>query len=169
MQRLPIEEQEKTKAISQTGSHPNWLKEIDYEEVLKLKSAYSRDLYLEEGAKLLSSDDYNSFSEQQRVLFPYACYCTLRDRNGNATSEIGTGLTLNEQQLREWLKQMAVPKETNYWYLHNICCTAVLSSESLHQFGITLKGISPSGSIVQHRRWTSPHLFNMDTQSGASS
>lgn len=169
----PLKNKRKQKQYLKQGATLNRLKEIDYEEVLKLKSAYSRDLYLEEGDKVLSSEDYDSFFQNNKEwLFPYAFYCTLRDRNGTANFRDWNGFdTYSEQRLREWLEADAVAAdETNYWYFIQYLLHSQFSAVKAyaHQFGITLKGDIPIGiNRDSIDAWTSPHLFNMDTQSGA--
>lgn len=56
---------------------------VDYDAVYNLKMHHLRDLYLQEGARVLSSDDYHSFWRTNRSwLERYAAYCTLRHKYG---------------------------------------------------------------------------------------
>lgn len=59
----------------------NLLDEVDYEEVLKLKMYFARDLFQELGGTVLRSADYKNFvSDHEEWLLPYARFCANRDR-----------------------------------------------------------------------------------------
>lgn len=169
----PLKNKKKQRQYLNEAIALNRLDEIDYEQVLKLKTAYTRDLFLEEGEEVLSSDAYITFFEKNREwLFPYACYCTLRDRFGSANfREWDNFATYNEVQLKEMLEtDPRAGEETHYWYYVQYLLHRQFSSvkEYAHERGVTLKGDIPIGiNRDSIDAWTSPDLFNMDTQSGA--
>ncbi len=151
----------------------NNLDEIDYEQVLRLKRAYIHDLFLENGEEVLSSEAYNTFYDKNREwLFPYATYCILRDRFASANfREWDHFATYNEQQLKEWLDTDSLAAgETHFWYYLQYLLHRQFSAVKAyaHERGVTLKGDIPIGiNRNSIDAWTSPDLFNMDTQSGA--
>ena len=169
----PLKDKKKQRAFLQQAAALNQQKEIDYEKVLLLKSDYTKELFHEKGTDVLASDEYKTFfANNQQWLFPYACYCTLRDRFGTANfREWNNFAAYNEAQLREMLAaDPEAGEETCYWYFVQYLLHIQFSSVKAyaHTRGVTLKGDIPIGiNRDSIEAWTSPNLFNMDTQSGA--
>ena len=92
----PLKNKKKLNSFLNRAAKLNALESIDYEKVLQLKTEYIRALFQETGAKVQTSKEYRLFVEQNsHWLFPYACYCTLRDRyTKRLGSRSGTGLHL---------------------------------------------------------------------------
>jgi len=68
---------------------------------------------------VLSSEEYLTFYEKNSYwLFPYACYCYLRDRNNTADfREWGEFSSFNEQRLQQMIAVNPEAKEEiHYWY-----------------------------------------------------
>ena len=169
----PLKEEKKWKAYLREAERLNLLPELDYEKVLKLKSDYSRDLFLQDGETVLSSDEFNLFFEKNRYwLFPYACYCHLRDRYNSADfRDWGEYSSYDEQRLERMLEVYPdVKKNLSYWYFVQFLLHKQFSGvkEYAHDKGVSLKGDIPIGiNRDSIDAWTTPHLFNMETQSGA--
>ncbi len=169
----PLKNKKKQRQYLNKATALNRLDEIDYEQVLRLKTAYMRDLFLENRDEMLASEAYNLFHEKNREwLFPYACYCTLRDRFGSANfREWESFATYNEVQLKDWLENDSrAEEETHYWYCVQYLLHRQFSAVKAyaHERGVTLKGDIPIGiNRDSMDAWTSPGLFHMDTQSGA--
>lgn len=151
----------------------NTLPEIDYEKVLQLKYEYSRDLYLQNGEEVLATKEYKEFFEKNSSwLFPYSCYCYLRDKNRKANfREWGDFSKYDEVKLKRMIEESPeVRGEINYFYFVQYLLHKQFSEVSsyAHHKGITLKGDIPIGIDRDSvDAWSSPHLFNMDTQTGA--
>ena len=151
----------------------NALSEIDYEKVMDLKDSFSRDLFLQDGEKILNSPGYKFFFEKNmHWLFPYATYCYLRDKNKTANfRDWGEFSKYDENRLDRMLKLYPEAKKETDFY----CFVQYLlhkqfsgSKEYAHSKGITLKGDIPIGIDRDSiDAWSTPHLFNMDTQTGA--
>lgn len=151
----------------------NKLPLMDYEKVLSLKNRYTRALFEQEGEKVLETAEFKSFYlENESWLFPYACYCFLRDKNGNTQFETwGRYSKFDEASVRKMVESAPeVENEIHYWsFVQFILHRQFSKAKSYaHQKGVTLKGDIPIGiSRNSVDAWTSPHLFNMDTQTGA--
>ena len=170
---LPLKDKKKNNIYIREAARLNRLPEVDYEKVLKLKSDYSRDLFLERGSNVLSSAGYLAFYQKNSYwLFPYACYCYLRDKNNSADfREWGEFSRFDEHRLQQLMESNPEAKrEIHYWYFIQFLLHEQFSQVKhyAHEKGVTLKGDIPIGiSRNSIDAWTSPHLFNMDTQSGA--
>lgn len=151
----------------------NELPEIDYEKVLKLKLDFSRDLFLQDGEKVMASNEFSEFYDKNSEwLFPYSCYCYLRDKNKTANfREWGELSKYDGERLKRMIKTYPdAKKETDYYSFVQYLLHKQFSAVSLyaHEKGITLKGDIPIGIDRDSvDAWSSPHLFNMDTQTGA--
>jgi len=169
----PLRDRKKRRLYSAQAAQLNRLPELDYEKVLKLKGDYSRDLFKQDGEAVLSSDEYRDFfGKNKSWLFPYACYCYLRDKNHTANfREWGDYSRYDEEQLKRLQKtQPEVEKEMLYWYFVQFILHKQFSGvkKYAHQKGVTLKGDIPIGiNRDSIDAWTTPHLFHMDTQTGA--
>lgn len=169
----PLKSKKKQQAYRAAARKLNLLPELDYEEVLKLKDDYCRELFTQEGKVLLASEEYHTFYEKNsRWLFPYACYCYLRDQNGSADFRSwGTFARYDEQRLQQMLEESPEAlREINYYCFMQFLLHRQFSGVKsyAHEKGIVLKGDIPIGiSRDSIDAWATPHLFNMDTQSGA--
>lgn len=151
----------------------NKLKEIDYEQVLKLKEDYCRDLYIQDGSKVMLSEDYIEFYNRNSYwLFAYACFCYLRDINGTANfREWGSYSKYNHNTLQKLICESPEVKsqvEYNFFIQYLLHKQFSETKDYAHSNGVTLKGDIPIGiSRNSVEAWTEPYLFNMDTQTGA--
>ena len=170
---FPINNKKRHNSYLKHANKLNQLKEIDYEKVFKLKEDYCHDLFLQDGQKVMLSEEYKEFYNKNRYwLFAYACYSYLRDKNDSANfREWGSYKNYNEEALSQMISELPEAKNEIYYYcfvqflLHKQFCEI---KEYAHTKGISLKGDIPIG-IDRNSvdAWTEPHLFNMDTQTGA--
>ena len=151
----------------------NKLSEIDYEKVYALKYDFLRDLFEEEGEKVLQSKKYIDFCKRNEDwLFPYVCFSHLRDRFKTANfREWKEYANYNKEQLKKMLKgDKKLKYETDFYrYIQFIAYSQLgVSKAYAQQQGVALKGDIPIGIDRNSvEAWTEPHLFNMDMQSGA--
>lgn len=170
---FPLKDKSKWNAYIHEAERLNRLPELDYEKVLKLKSDYSHELFLQDGETVLSSDEYNTFFQKNSSwLFPYACYCYLRDQNNSANfREWGEFSSYDKERLERMLQVYPEVNETIlFWYFVQFLLHKQFSGVKAyaHEKGVTLKGDIPIGiNRDSIDAWTTPHLFNMETQSGA--
>lgn len=168
-----LKDDKKFRAYMDLASQLNDLPKIDYEKVLKLKYDYSRDLFLQDGVEVLTSVEYSEFYEiNKEWLFPYACYCYLRDKNKTANfRDWGEFSKYDSERLKRMIKTYPESKkEIDYYCFVQYLLHKQFSGVRLyaHEKGVALKGDIPIG-IDRNSvdAWSSPHLFNMDTQTGA--
>ncbi len=170
---FPLKDAKRNKQYLKEGKRLNELPQMDYEGVLALKEGYARELYEQEGQAVLASEAYKSFVDQNEAwLFPYACYCFLRDREKSADfTRWGAYQHYNEENLRRLVKEDPEAEEaTNFWYFMQFLLHRqfTMAKGYAHEKGVALKGDIP----IEINRdsveaWHTPHLFNMDTQTGA--
>ena len=151
----------------------NRFDEVDYEKVFRLKENYSRDLFRQDGSKTMLTAEYKDFYNKNRYwLFAYGCYSYLRDKHNTANfREWGSYKTYNEETLALLINENPKAKnEVEYYYFVQFILHKQFSEakDYAHSKGVTLKGDIPIG-IDRNSidAWTVPHLFNMDTQTGA--
>ncbi len=151
----------------------NALPQVDYERVNATKTAYLRDVYEQEGQKILDSKDFKTFfAEEESWLVPYAQYSFLRDAYGTAN--------FNQwPDHRQWneadRKALTSPKEKAYkevaffYYVQYILSSQLKSVHTYAQaHSVILKGDIPIG--VNRNGcdvWTEPRYFNLNGQAGA--
>ncbi len=170
---LPLKDKIRYKQFLEEAELLNNLSELDYEQVLSLKDRYSRELFLQEKESITSTEEYNSFVEDNKSwLFPYACYCFLRDKNKTANFREWRGnSSYDEGRLRRMLEVYPeVNSEIDYWYFIQFLLHKQFSEAKkyAHENGVSLKGDIPIGiNRDSVDAWTLPHLFNMDRQTGA--
>lgn len=170
---FPLKDVKRYKQFMKEGMRLNELPQMDYEGVLALKEGYARELYKQEGQAVLASEVFQSFFAQNEAwLFPYACYCFLRDHEKSADFTCwGAYQHYNEANLRRLVKEDPEAKEvTDFWYFIQFLLHQqfTMAREYAHEKGVALKGDIPIGiNRDSVEAWQTPHLFNMDTQTGA--
>jgi 4-alpha-glucanotransferase len=170
---FPLKDSKKQAAYLSEAKKLNDLKDVDYEKALHLKLKYCRDLFDQEAENILPSTAYRTFcKENESWLFPYCCYCYLRDKNNTTHFEDwGEFARYDKAQLKRVLKKDKIAKrETSFYSFMQYLLHCQLSKvkEYTHKKGVALKGDIPIGV---HRNsvdvWTNPELFNLDAQMGA--
>lgn len=170
---FPLKNEKMHAAFLDEAARLNQLAQLDYEQVLKLKSDYARALFLQDGAAVLASEEYAAFyAKNQSWLFPYACYCYLRDKNNTARfADWGEFSTYDEERLKRMLSlHIDAATEVNYHCFLQFLLDRQLAAVKNYarQKGVALKGDIPIGiNRDSIDAWTTAHLFNMDTQTGA--
>lgn len=171
--QFPLKDKEKHSLFLEEAAALNALSEMDYEKVLKLKTDYGKALFAEVGEEILASDEYHVFYEKNSSwLFPYACYCYLRDLNNTGNfNDWHEFSEYDENRLKRMLEmQPQACEDVNYSFFIQFLLDKQLSEvkEYAHTKGVALKGDIPIGiSRDSIEAWTSAPLFNMDTQTGA--
>ena len=120
---------------------------VDYPEVMKIKDEFFRKIFAQTWNEVRNSYDYHIFFEKNKEwLAPYAEFCVKSQQT-----------TDNRQQ-----------PELYYFLQYHLDKQLTEVVDYLHHKGIALKGDLPIG-IGRHsvEAWTSPHLFNLDSQAGA--
>jgi len=157
----------------QKASKLNRKKNIDYEKVLQLKYDYFDDLYNEIGKQTIASDNFISFYENNKDwLFPYAAFSYFRDKNKTADySKWQNYKNYNKLLLEEYLYSRPAIKKAldKAYFIQYLLHTQLFDIKKYaHSKGVILKGDVPIGiSRFSVEAWTEPHLFNLDSQTGA--
>lgn len=161
------------KSFSSKAKELNALDTVDYEQVFALKYSFLKELFAEEGAKVIKSDGYIEFyNKNEDWLFPYVCFCHLRDKNGTSYFEKwGDFAIYRFAKLKSLLENDTQAKnDTNFYaYLQYLAHRQLTQTKQYAQEkGVGLKGDIPIGvNRDSVEAWTEPHLFNMQMQSGA--
>ncbi len=154
-------------------SHLNSLETVDYEQVVRGKWRYLKELFRENKEHISRDRNFRKFiKENESWLMPYSAFCVLRDKYGTPNfSQWKThrkfisgkiGLTFNSKSkdydvflLHQWVQ----------YELHSQLMEAV---DYLHSLGISVKGDLPIG-IYRYsvEAWTMPQLFGLEYQAGA--
>lgn len=117
---------------------------VDYPQVIKVKYEFFKKIFSQTWNEVRNSYDYHVFFEKNKEwLAPYAEFCCQQP-------------TANSQH------------EFYYFLQYHLDKQLTEAVDYLHQKGIALKGDIPIG-VGRHsvESWTSPHLFNLDSQAGA--
>lgn len=151
----------------------NELKDINYDDVISFKRQYCKDLFAESGKDVLKEKGFNTFFQQNEGwLFPYACFTYFRDQNNSADfSKWEAHKVFNKKKLESLMesdKEFRGVIEFTYFIQYLLHKQLVEVKEYAHEKGVILKGDIPIGiSRNSVEAWEEPHLFNLDTQTGA--
>ncbi len=152
------------------GKELNELETVDYERVNNAKRDFTRELFAEQGAATLESDDFKAFVERNAYwLTPYAAFCVLRDINGTPVmSRWGVYAEYSEEKVARFVESHK--DEINYVYYIQYHLDRQLRDavDYAHANGVAIKGDIPIGiSRTSVDAWINPRLFNLDCQAGA--
>ncbi len=150
----------------------NALEEVDYVEVNALKCEVLRELFAQEGAKMLRTKVFGEFFKaNEDWLAPYAQYSLLRDRFGTADFTHWKGKEHFDESDRVCLRIGGEYYEaaSYYYFVQYVLWRQMTEAkEYARARGVILKGDIPIG--VSRRgcdAWHTPQYFNMDGQAGA--
>ncbi len=169
----PLSSADRRKHYSSLQQQLNALKQIDYERVVQAKDEYLREIYVQEGCRIMNTDDYRQFfSENSQWLVPYALYCLLRDTYHTTDFTCWHGHTSWNETHRESLSDTnsdAYRQVAYYYFVQYVLHTQMSAAhEHARRCGVILKGDIPIGV---HRQgcdiWTEPDYFCIDGQAGA--
>jgi 4-alpha-glucanotransferase len=164
---------ELVKPLKKKQKQLNELAEMDYDEVLKFKTAALKELFVLMKDEFLEDADYLDFFEKNRYwLVPYAAFCYLRDRNG--TSDFNQWKvygTYNKASIEKYVSSKSKHYDEivfNYFLQYHLHLQLKDAADYAHENGIILKGDIPIG-IYRYGcdAWMEPDLYHMDMQAGA--
>ena len=146
---------------------------LDYEAVNKLKLAYLRTAFRQEGDEVLSSEEFLSFfAHNESWLQPYAAFCYLRDLNH--TPDFHQWSKYQTYDAAEIAKlcnpeNEVYPKIAFHYYIQYQLHKQLLDAAShARQRGVILKGDIPIGiSRNSVEAWKESHYFNLNGPAGA--
>lgn len=151
----------------------NKLPEVDYEEVMKIKSSYFKQLFDQDWKKTARSKAFTSFfAENKHWLEPYAVFCSLRDTYGTVKfSEWPKHSEYNQKAIAKLASPTSKTYEAvaiHYFIQFHLDQQLLEVKEYAGKQRVAIKGDIPIG-IYRHSvdAWVSPHLYNMNGQAGA--
>lgn len=151
----------------------NDLPEVDYEQVMQLKSSFFKQSYEENKKTFLESKEFKAFFKANENWLPdYAAFCCLRDRNNTPDfTQWGKYEKMTDKELAAFVSPKAKHYDDvaiHYYIQFHLDKQLKEATEYARDNGVVLKGDIPIG-IYRNSvdAWRLPHLFNMDTQAGA--
>lgn len=173
LKQFPLKDKKLFDKYTKQATTLNNLKEVDYQSVISLKWNYFRDLFNETGQETLNSKDFLLFFQTNREwLFPYACFSYFRDLYKTANYTLWKLFTkYDKEKLEKFVESDSSAKQTveMLYFIQYLLHIQLLDVKNYaHQKGVVLKGDIPIGiSRDSVDAWVEPHLFNLDTQTGA--
>jgi 4-alpha-glucanotransferase len=151
----------------------NALPEIDYEEVMRLKLATVKELYLVQQEDFLTDENFQLFFEKNcHWLVPYAAFCYLRDKYH--TSDFSCWKTHRSYQ-KEAIEKLTSRTSKqyhevalHYFIQYHLHLQLKNATDYAHEKGVIVKGDIPIG-IYRYScdAWVQPELYHMPFQAGA--
>ena len=165
-----LHDAERQRYFDDLGKELNQLTEVDYERVNRGKAEFVKEIFAQEGKKVLASVEYkNFFKRNQAWLTPYAAFCVLRDRFGTAEfSQWGEYAVYDPDKIAEFVAKNTTYINQVYYVQYNLDRQMRAVRDYAHSKGVAIKGDIPIGiSRTSADAWLNPRLFNLDCQAGA--
>ena len=156
-----------------TRAELNALDKIDYEKVNDFKINYLRQIFNQEGGKMMKTAEYKAFFQDAELwLVPYAQYSYLRDKNGTADFNQWPDHQVWDEAERKALADPKTAAYKNVAFFYFVQFVLDRQMQEAHEHakakGVVLKGDIPIG--VNRNGcdvWTEPKYFNLNGQAGA--
>lgn len=143
---------------------------VDYEQVNALKQEYFELIYKQERKRVEAKVDYKRYVEENALwLYPYAVFCSLRDKYETCDFRHWKKLCQYEENEMVCYAKRNDDEVNFYIYLqYNLHLQLKEVHEYAQSKGVMLKcdipiGVSPCGADL----WQHPELFNAEVQAGA--
>lgn len=156
-----------------TCAELNALDKIDYEKVNDFKINYLRQIFNQEGEKMMKTAEYKAFfQDTEQWLVPYAQYSYLRDKNGTADFNQWPDHQVWDEAERKALTDPKTAAYKNVAFFYFVQFVLDRQMQEAHEYakakGVILKGDIPIG--VNRNGcdvWMEPKYFNLNGQAGA--
>lgn len=156
-----------------TRAELNALDKIDYEKVNDFKINYLRQIFNQEGGKMMKTAEYKAFFQDTELwLVPYAQYSYLRDKNGTADFNQWPDHQVWDEAERKALADPKTAAYKNVAFFYFVQFVLDRQMQEAHEHakakGVILKGDIPIG--VNRNGcdvWMEPKYFNLNGQAGA--
>lgn len=146
------------------------LDSVDYEAAYKLKMDYMRELFAQDGAETVTSDEFSDFVELNASwLLPYAAFCAQRDRFGSADMSLwGEYAVYDAERIASFIDSNIADIQLIEFIQFHLDRQLRDARKYCHARGVALKGDIPIGiSRLSVDAWLHPELFNLDASAGA--
>lgn len=156
-----------------TRAELNALDKIDYEKVNDFKINYLRQIFNQEGGKMMKTAEYKAFFQDAELwLVPYAQYSYLRDKNGTADFNQWPDHQVWDEAERKALADPKTAAYKNVAFFYFVQFVLDRQMQEAHEHakakGVILKGDIPIGVNCNGCDvWTEPKYFNLNGQAGA--
>lgn len=156
-----------------TRAELNALDKIDYEKVNDFKINYLRQIFNQEGEKIMKTAEYKAFFQDTELwLVPYAQYSYLRDKNGTVDFNQWPDYRVWDEAERKALADPKTAAYKNVAFFYFVQFVLDRQMQEAHEHakakGVILKGDIPIG--VNRNGcdvWMEPKYFNLNGQAGA--
>ena len=156
-----------------TCAELNALDKIDYEKVNDFKINYLRQIFNQEGEKMMKTAEYKAFFQDTELwLVPYAQYSYLRDKNGTADFNQWPDRQVWDEAERKALTDPKTAAYKNVAFFYFVQFVLDRQMQEAHEYAkaksVILKGDIPIG--VNRNGcdvWMEPKYFNLNGQAGA--
>lgn len=156
-----------------TCAELNALDKIDYEKVNDFKINYLRQIFNQEGEKMMKTAEYKAFfQDTKQWLVPYAQYSYLRDKNGTADFNQWPDHQVWDEAERKALTDPKTAAYKNVAFFYFVQFVLDRQMQEAHEHAkakdVILKGDIPIG--VNRNGcdvWMEPKYFNLNGQAGA--
>lgn len=142
----------------------------DYEAVDRVKSAYLKELYAEQGRLVTASRDFKTFVRDNSCwLVSYAAFCCLRDSYGTARySDWKEYAVYDKARTEAYCAEHKEEVDYIYYVQYLLHKQLKAATDYARSKGVVLKGDIPIGICRDSvETWIRPQYFNMDSQTGA--
>ena len=161
------------KELDESRQCLNALDQVDYEQVMRLKSRLTREIYRVNSVEIRGGKEFRDFlTANFDWVVPYAAFCVLRDAYGTADfGRWGVSAVYDRGRIEAMLSEGHERSNEMFYHLwlqFELDRQLADAVEHLHACGLALKGDLPIGIDRQSvEAWSAPHLFKMDAQAGA--
>ena len=148
----------------------NSLEQIDYEAVNSAKIEYYKEIFAQEGTRVMATPEYRNFVKTNGWwLEPYAAFCVLRDQHGTPVfANWGEYAVYDKAKVDKFINANRGEIDYVMYLQYNLAKQLTEVHDYARTAGVAIKGDIPIGiSRDSVDAWVYPHLFNMNSQAGA--
>ena len=168
-----LKDKKEMKEYQKKGKALNELDQIDYEEVMELKSPFYKKIFDQNKVEFMNDPGFKKFyKENKEWLVPYAAFSRLRDKYGTPDF---TQWNEYAHYNKAKIEKMIDPNKKDYddyavhfFIQYHLHLQMQEVADYAREKGVVLKGDIPIGIYRNSAdAWVEPELYHMDKQAGA--